>query len=148
MISSYTKKLATIGVLISTAVVLSSFGISRQDKKEQDEPPKNLKVLPKNTTSENVKKLMKTFTKSLGVKCDECHVGKPQEGKPFPKFDFPSDEKPEKNIARKMMVMVDSINSAFISKMGESDFEQVTCVTCHRGSLTPMVSVDSLPKKQ
>ena len=135
-------------VILSSAIMgIKSFA-QQQEKKEKEEPPKNLKILPKNTSGEDVHKVMRTFSKSLGVRCDHCHVGTPQPGKPFPKFDFTSDDKPEKNIARKMMVMVDSINNSFISKMGADDFERISCVTCHMGNLKPMVSVDSLPKKQ
>jgi hypothetical protein len=141
------KKSIVMAVLISAIIVVKSFAVQQQEKREPEEAPKNLKVLPKNTSAEDVHKIMRTFTKSLGVRCDYCHVGTPQEGKPFPKFNFPADDKTEKNIARKMMAMVDSININFISKMGESDFEQITCVTCHRGNIKPMVSVDSLMKK-
>lgn len=135
-----------IAILASAIFGIKSF--AQQQQREKEEPPKNLKVLPKNTSGDDVHKLMRTFSRSLGVRCDHCHVGTPQEGKPFPKFDFASDDKPEKNIARKMMVMVDSINNSFIAKMGADDFEHISCVTCHMGNLKPMVSVDSLPKKQ
>ncbi len=138
------KNLFIVAILLTIIIAIRTFG---QQGRPQEEPPKNLKVLPKDMSVEEVKKIMKVFTKSLGVKCEFCHVGKPQEDKPWPKFEFASDDKPEKNIARKMMAMVDSINLNFISKMGEPDFEQITCVTCHMGNEKPMVSVDSLMKK-
>ena len=141
-ILSRKKNLITI-IIIFTII----FGIKTSgQQKEQEEPPKNLKILPKTMSVEEVKQVMKVFTKSLGVKCDFCHVSHPQEGQPFPKFEFASDDKPEKEIARKMMVMVDSINANFITKMGEPDFENVTCVTCHMGKVKPTFSVDSLKK--
>ena len=138
------KILLIIAMMLIVIIGSSTFG---QQGRDQEAPPKNLKVLPKNLSVDDVKKIMKTFTKSLGVKCDFCHVGVPQEGKPFPKFDFAADDKPEKNIARKMIAMVDSININYISQMGEPDFEQITCVTCHMGNVKPMVSVDSLMRK-
>ena len=147
MIKSYKKKLAVIAMFICAIIVIKSFA-QQQEKPKEEEAPKNLIVLPKNMSGEEVKKIMKVFSKSLGVKCDKCHVSTPQEGKPYPKFDFASDDKSEKNIARKMMVMVDSINTVFIDKMGADDFEHVSCVTCHMGNLKPMASVDSLPKRQ
>lgn len=139
------NKLIVITMIMAFVVGIRTFG--QQDRPREEPPPKNLTVLPKSTSGADVKKIMKVFTKSLGVKCDFCHVGVPQEGKPYPKFDFAADDKTEKKIARKMMAMVDSININFISKMGESDFEQITCVTCHMGHSKPMVSVDSLMTK-
>ncbi len=34
----------------------------------------NLKVLPKNTTKQQMDSIMKSFAASLGVKCNFCHV--------------------------------------------------------------------------
>lgn len=138
--------LLIVGVILIVIVGLRSFG---QQGREREDAPKNLKVFAKTTSGEEIKKIMKTYTKSLGVKCDHCHVGKQQEGRPFPKFDFASDEKPEKEIARKMIVMVDSINLNFLGKIkiDDIDAEKITCVTCHMGNLKPLVSVDSLMKK-
>jgi len=148
MMKSYSKKIIITGLFVCLILLVKTFAQQQQQRKEQDEPPKNLKVLPKSTSAEDVHKIMRTISKSLGTRCDHCHVGTPQEGKPYPKFDFASDDKPEKDIARKMMVMVDSINTNYIGKMGVDDFERVTCVTCHMGNLKPTVSVDSLPKRQ
>ena len=65
---------------------------------------------------------MHAFRLALGVKCDFCHVG----------TDFASDDKPEKDIARKMIVMARDINAKFPDgKM------HVTCYTCHRGAEEP-----------
>ena len=91
---------------------------------------------------------MKNFCKSLGVRCGECHVSTSNGEQDHPEFDFASDAKPEKNIARDMMRMVTAVNHKYLSKAGDGKLEEITCVTCHRGSLKPMVSVDSLPKKE
>jgi hypothetical protein len=141
---NFNKVIAVMAAVFVILVCLKSFAHQRPD---QDEPPKNLKVLPKDMSGDEVKKIMKVFTKSLGVKCDHCHVGTPQPDKPFPKFDFASDQKPEKEIARRMMLMVNDINMNHISKMDDGDLEHVTCVTCHMGNLKPVVTVDSLMKK-
>jgi len=93
---------------------------------------------------DDIHKVMKGFAKSLGVRCNACHVGTEGDQK---SWDFAADTKKEKLIARKMMKMVDAINKKYLGKMGESDFEQITCVTCHMGHLKPTVSVDSLMKK-
>src|ERR1041385_1576078 len=70
---------------------------------------------------------------SLGVRCTYCHVNK--DGK----WDFPSDEKPEKKTAREMITMVMGINKGNFRGNPE-----VSCYTCHRGR-TSVVHTLSLP---
>ena len=48
------------------------------------------------------------FTRALGVPCSYCHKGK--EGEPLGTYDFASDENPNKNRAREMLRMPESIN--------------------------------------
>jgi hypothetical protein len=134
--------LSVIAIFILAIIFLKSFAQQDQHKHDDNEAT-NLKILPKNISDEDLHSIMRTFAKSLGVKCGHCHVGTPEQGKI--KFNFASDDKPQKEIAREMMVMVDSINTNFIGKMGK-DFEHVTCVTCHHGNITPIASVDSLIK--
>src|SRR4051794_8021197 len=63
-------------------------------------PYKNLKVFPANITRAQLLSNMKFFSQSLGVRCTHCHVG--EEGKPLSTFDFASDAKDKKTVARKM----------------------------------------------
>ena len=58
---------------------------------------KNLKVLPQNITHDELIATMRGFARSLGVKCDHCHVPIPGQQN---KFEFASDAKQEKQIAR------------------------------------------------
>ena len=97
-------------------------------------PHKNLKVLPQDISAQQLLGTMKFFAQSLGVRCTYCHVG--QEGQPLSSFDFASDAKAHKNIARGMMRMVKEINGNLPGITGEAD-SKVTCFTCHRGSTTP-----------
>ena len=78
----------------------------------------------------------------LGVRCVHCHVG--EEGKPLSTFDFASDAKKEKLVARKMLNMVHRINS---EDFGIKDFKdvKVTCYTCHRGATKPLTAVPEPP---
>ena len=96
---------------------------------------KNLQVFPKDISRDQMMSNMKLFAQSLGVRCVHCHVG--EEGKPLSTFDFPSDAKKEKQVARKMLKMVHRINS---EDFGVKDFKgvKVTCFTCHRGSTKPL----------
>ena len=88
-------------------------------------PPKNLKVL----APENFMANMQTFPAALGVEnsggCNFCHVAD----------DRSSDEKPQKVMARMMIMMTRDINARF-----PDGANHVTCWTCHRGSTKPETS--------
>src|SRR4051812_13606150 len=71
-------------------------------------PFKNLQVFPKDIARPQLLANMRFFSQSLGVRCTFCHVG--VEGQPPSTFDFASDAKKEKLIARKMLAMVQRIN--------------------------------------
>src|ERR1700682_868811 len=75
---------------------------------------KNLKILPQNITHDELIATMRTFARSLGVKCDHCHVALPEGSREH--FDFASDAKPEKATARVMMRMTRNANVEFLSQ--------------------------------
>lgn len=102
--------------------------------------PTNLQVLPKDIAPEALLATMRGFTQALDVRCLFCHVG--EEGQPFDTFDFASDEKDHKRMARAMLRMVGDINDSphlkeVASIGGDGDVARVTCYTCHRGAQTP-----------
>lgn len=103
--------------------------------------PKNLKILPKNISHDDLMKVMHGFAGSLGVKCNFCHAA----GADPHHLDFASDAKPQKRIARTMMRMTGAINKKYLAKVDvpEAKPEQthVTCGTCHRGHDIPVVFV-------
>ena len=119
------KKLLTIGIIVATIVASLSFI-------DQEPLYKNLKVLPRNTTKVQMDSIMKHFAKSLGVKCNFCHV-KGDDGK---RLNFPSDENKHKGIARSMIKMTGKINKKFFKNPGE-EIPEVTCFTCHNGNKHP-----------
>ena len=92
----------------------------------------NLQVLPKDTPRMDLVNTMKDLTFALGTRCWYCHDG---EGDDLSTFDFASDAKPAKTVARSMMQMVHEINSQYISKLETT--HKVTCYTCHRGKVEP-----------
>jgi hypothetical protein len=105
--------------------------------------PKNLKVLPKNWTVQQVRNLMQTFAESLGVMCTHCHAADPNAPPPAagrpPLLDHSLDEKPEKEVARKMIQMVMSLNGD-LKGMGDPAIEEkVSCFTCHQGAKIPPI---------
>jgi hypothetical protein len=99
---------------------------------------KNLKILPKKISMEDLDKVMDTFKAALGVKCNFCHA--PSKDSANHHLDFASDDKPEKNIARKMMKMTNKINKKYFSYNKNEQgmaIPTVECMTCHRGSEHP-----------
>jgi hypothetical protein len=100
--------------------------------------PTNLKVLPKDTSPEQLMKIMHGFTQQLGVHCDFCHAEGTAGGHP----DFASDAKPEKNTARTMMLMTHDINEKYMSQIHDPDAspeqQTVSCGTCHQGHNMPI----------
>ena len=129
------------------AVVLASALVSGQEQGRGGRaagppppPPKNLQVLPKDFTFQQVVQVMQQFNASLGVTCVHCHVFVAPND---PANDFASDMKPEKNIARAMMRMTREINpmvqKAVVAKKAAADqVTAVNCTTCHRGAAIPV----------
>jgi Photosynthetic reaction centre cytochrome C subunit/Tetratricopeptide repeat len=107
------------------------------------EHPKNLKVLPKDIKSEQLQATMIGFTRALGVRCPFCHVG--EEGKPLSTFDFVSDGKLQKQIARRMVLMVGDIHKD-LKKAGLSPGPRVNvgCITCHHGRPRPATLAEEM----
>jgi hypothetical protein len=107
----------------------------------QDEPsfpqgkPVNLKVLPKDISVAELGKQMKRFEADLGVTCNHCHMEDPATRK----FDYASDENPDKATARLMITMVQDINNKYLAQLGGDRryAVPVTCGSCHQGQSSP-----------
>ena len=82
---------------------------------------KNIQVL-KGVSSDQLIPAMQFITASLGVECSYCHV----------QDHFDRDDKKPKQIARNMMRMMFAID-----KDSFTGSREVTCYSCHRGSLKP-----------
>jgi hypothetical protein len=109
------------------------------------EKGKNLKVLPKNTSPERLQAAMTGFTRALGVRCTHCHVG--EEGKPLDTYDFVSDKKPAKNVARGMLKMLDKVEKELVTiQPTKAERVNVGCVTCHHGRPLPMTLAEELTR--
>lgn len=107
-------------------------------KKSRQTEFKNLQVLPKDITKEQLDKIMRGFTNALGVKCLYCHV---HEGDDFKQgWDYAADTKDDKQIARMMLKMTIGINSTYFNFENSErpdTIRVVTCNTCHRGIQHP-----------
>jgi hypothetical protein len=94
---------------------------------EPDAPPKpaeevykNIQIM-KGVPAPRLRTVMMNLTKWLGVECAHCHV----------MGQFEKDDKPAKQTARNMFLMVRSIGQNFPGS------NPVTCWTCHRGAAKP-----------
>lgn len=104
---------------------------------------KNLQVLPKDITRDQLLATMRGFTRGLGVRCNFCHVVTATE--PKEQLDFASDAKKEKHAARVMIQMVSQINGTYMPRTLAALHEtpaagenvRVSCWTCHRGKAEP-----------
>ncbi|MFP5265466.1 MAG: c-type cytochrome [Blastocatellia bacterium] len=91
---------------------------SKEKRVEQDK--KNIQVL-KGLPADRLTPIMFAFKTALGVDCTYCHV----------KDQWEKDDKPAKQIARKMIGITRDANA----KLGSAG--RVTCFTCHRGQPRP-----------
>jgi photosynthetic reaction center cytochrome c subunit len=131
------KTLATVALAF-----LTTLGLRAQQGPPPPPPPaagqlapqyyKNIKILTK-VPADQLRTQMEYFTASLGVQCTFCHV----------QNQFDSDEKPQKDRARKMMQMVDRFNANSANDI------TVNCATCHHGRTpperTPALAVEMTP---
>jgi hypothetical protein len=83
----------------------------------------NIKVL-NDMSDADIRKEMMSWTEALGVQCSYCHVA----------GDFASEANPKKEVARKMVTMVKTINKDFLAGKAQ-------CVLCHRGAAVPNPSI-------
>jgi hypothetical protein len=89
---------------------------------------KNIQIL-KGIPVDRLMGTMGFFSASLGLNCTDCHVA--ESGGDWGRY---ADDTPLKQMARTMMVMVNTIN-----KMNFGGRQVVTCNTCHRGVNRPNV---------
>jgi hypothetical protein len=126
------KKAAFVICSFMMIIFISSAFITKDGPKY-----KNLKILKKDISKEELDSVMHHFTNSLGQKCNFCHVKREQD-----KWDFASDSIGEKLIARKMMLMAMKINEQnFNTEKDKTNnigtLQAVTCYTCHHGQARP-----------
>jgi Photosynthetic reaction centre cytochrome C subunit len=111
---------------------------------------RNVQVLPRDLTREQLIAVMRSFNRALGVRCNHCHVVTATT--PKEELDFPSDAKEEKRVARVMIQMTQQINTAWLERVEQAEGHheaaeataavapaqwRVHCWTCHRGHTEP-----------
>ena len=98
---------------------------------------KDVRVLEHIDSKSEMNKYMKSISKDLGVKCSHCH-----------NMNNKSENTPEKDIAREMILLTKHINEMLNNKENDITLEDmnvgskkknssvvVTCWTCHKGNL-------------
>lgn len=127
-------------------------GIMQQDSFNQQQALANLRAqikgkenLPADSVFQNIKLLKKmpagrllaimevAFSNSLGVTCEHCHTPDAWE----------KEDKPTKQIARDMWVMMGKINGELLKNIPNLQSAQpmANCTTCHRGQIIPATSL-------
>jgi len=120
---------SVFGVAIS---VVSQSPVAAQ--KVSHAKPKNIKVLPKDISGDDIDKLMHRYEQDLGVPCAYCHEENPQ----TKQIDFASDENPIKQTARMMISMTSDLNTKYLTQLGDRRYaEPLTCGNCHQGQVEP-----------
>src|SRR5689334_21811405 len=103
------KKTILAGAVVAGVLALS-FTI------HGDEPKyKNLKILPKDITHEQMDSVMHHFSAALGQPCNFCHVRNDS----TKTWDFASDANKHKLVARDMMKMTNKINEKYFEFAGD-----------------------------
>lgn len=113
---------SAVGLMLATALLAAAQNPAQLQGKTAEQAFKNIQVL-KGIPADQVVPTMRFIRDSLGgVACTFCHVD-----------DRSADDKPEKQMARKMIAMELAINKdTFGGKL------EVTCYTCHRGAAMPV----------
>jgi hypothetical protein len=107
--------------------------IAGREQQPAESVYRNIKVFKTMPAGRLIRVMNDGFGRSLGVTCTHCHVP----GR------WASDEKPQKQIARDMIAMVNQINTQLLPKIPNLKGPEpgVSCATCHRGMVKPARSL-------
>lgn len=154
------KAFVFIALFILGCTTASTTPTQRQTAGPANLEFKNLQVLPRDISRDQLLTIMRSFTRGLGVRCNGCHVVTATE--PEEKLDFPSDAKEEKRAARVMYQMVQQINGPWMQRVEQAEHPEraahaeageehgqprVVCWTCHRGKLEPEAPPPPAPRQ-
>jgi hypothetical protein len=135
---------AVFGILALSAAGGAAQTTTTPAPAQQPPPMTNLQIYPKDTPRPEIVATMQGFVQALGVQsaggCGYCHVGT------APAFDFASDTKPAKGVARKMILMSREITAKLPDVTGKpaAEVTRLRCATCHRGLAIPKLLPDVL----
>jgi cytochrome c553 len=123
-----------LSVLLLGAVLLTVTVSAPSSESAGLTPPRNLRVLPQNSTAADIKELMERYGEELGVTCEYCHARNPK----TQTLDYVSDDNPAKQTARVMIAMLNDINTKYLAQLDDQKYAMpVSCGNCHRGQTDP-----------
>ncbi|HEV8346934.1 MAG TPA: c-type cytochrome [Vicinamibacterales bacterium] len=133
-----TRTLSRVLAFSITTLIASAATAQTPAPAQQPPPMTNLQLYPKETPRAEIVATMQGFTQALGVQCTYCHMGQ------APNFDFASDAKPTKTVARKMILMAREVTAKMPEITGKpaADITRLRCATCHRGVAIPKLLPD------
>jgi hypothetical protein len=131
----WTLAATTAIAVTSSAVIVGRQGGGIEKPQMAEEVFKNVQIL-KGIPVDQFMGTMGIFSAATGLNCTDCHLD--ESGGDWARY---ADENPRKQMARRMMVMVNTINQTNFGGR-----QVVTCFTCHRGASRPSVmsSIDLL----
>jgi hypothetical protein len=139
------KRLSFAVAVVGLVTLAVSTGVAQQPPPpQQPAPMTNLQIYPKDTPRPELVATMQGFVAALGVQasggCGYCHAGT------APTWDFASDAKPAKTVARKMILMSREITAKLPEITGKpaAEVTRLRCATCHRGVAVPKLLPDVL----
>ena len=128
-------------IVLSGLAGFSLLGILAAKPLKEDKPEyKNLQVLSKNISDEDMDFVMQSFSVNLGANCLFCHPGK-QAGTDF-SIDYVTDVLQNKKIARDMLKMTMKINKKYFNTTLTGLMNtrgKIWCKTCHQGMPVPIL---------
>lgn len=135
MLTFSKKQIASLIIVFIFTFLVFSAGAFQQ---KEEQKAKNLKVLPKDISHDDLDKEMRFYNNSLNVKCNYCHA--PSKERPG-RLDFASDSNSHKEDTRAMIRMTNDINEKYFETKVNSPqhLNVVNCYTCHRGEEMPLV---------
>jgi photosynthetic reaction center cytochrome c subunit len=119
---SVRSALTAMALALVATLVANAQGAQNVDGRKAEEVYRNIQVLRGAPASE-ITQTMHLIESQTGMDCTFCHV----EGA------FDKEDKPPKQIARQMMLMMDNLN-----KTNFGGRQVVTCYTCHNGRPIPV----------
>lgn len=137
-------RLPSNGRLFRTAAVALALGLAGSAPAAAQIPETfdNLQVLDPDISRGELVGIMRSFAGGLGVRCNFCHLG--EDPNDLTGYDWASDEREVKGVARRMMQMVTDINEEHLPAAGRGSGIEVACVTCHSGVRIPVQIGDLL----
>ena len=120
----------SFGPLRQRAVTAALQRIAGRENAPAESVFQNIKVLKGVPAGRLLQIMNDGFGHGLGVSCGFCHVP----------GQWPSDQKPNKDVARSMLQMVNRINADLRSVPNLPDSQpMVGCITCHRMAAKPVM---------